>query len=465
MAVSEIKPIKCWKGKSVAAVVKDRIDYYKNPQKTDGGRLVSCFQCTQESAFDEFMSTKRIYTVQTGRKREKGKDAVLWRVCQSFKPGEVSPEEANKIGYEFATEFLKGEHQFMVCTHIDKGHIHNHIVWNSVALDCNHKWNNYYHSAVVARAINDRLCREHNLSVVRPKEKGKEYKEWDAEKKGASWKAKLRETIDALLPASADFDDFLARMRAAGYEVKTGKHIAFRAAGQERFTRAERLGEDYSEAALRARLTGAQRPTGAQRKAWRQYTRNVNLLIDMQSAAGKGPGYAHWAKIYNVKETARTLNFLVEHGIADYDTLVERAKAATEKYAAAATEIRKLEGRMAEIAALRKHIINYSKTREVFSQYKASGYSAKFRAEHESELAAREAAKRAFDALHAERLPSMAQLRSEYGKLLEKKKAKYEESRSLKSEQYELQTALRNVDRILHVEVPPQQEQERDKGQ
>lgn len=453
MAISEIRPIKCWKGKFTATVVKDRINYYKDSDKTNGGRLVSCFQCSPDSAVDEFMTTKHIYKALTGRSREKQKDAVLWRICQSFKPGEVSPEEANEIGYAFAKEFLKGEHQFMVCTHIDKHHIHNHIVWNSVALDCEHKWDNYYHSAFVARTINDRLCKEHHLSVIQPKEKGKEYKEWDAEQKGSSWKEKLRETIDALLPASANFDNFLARMREAGYEVKTGKHIAFRAAGQERFTRAKTLGENYTEATLRLRLAGMKRPNGTQKKAWRKYTHNVNLLIDIQAkvASGKGPGYERWAKIYNLKESARTMNYLMEHGIADYDTLVERAKEAAVRYASIATDIRKIEGRMAEITALRKHIINYSKTREVFNQYKASGYSAKFRAEHESALATREAAKRAFDALHMEKHPSMAQLKQKYDSLLAEKREKYEESRCLKSEQYELQTALRNVDQILNI--------------
>ncbi|MFT8889657.1 MAG: relaxase/mobilization nuclease domain-containing protein [Ethanoligenens sp.] len=461
MAISEIRPIKCWKGKSTAAVVKDRIDYYKDPDKTDGGRLVSCFQCSPDSAVEEFMTTKHIYKALTRRSREKQNDAVLWRICQSFKPGEVSPEEANEIGYAFAKEFLKGEHQFMVCTHIEKHHIHNHIVWNSVALDCEHKWDNYYHSAFAARTINDRLCKEHDLSVIQPKEKGKEYKEWDAEQKGSSWKEKLRETIDALLPASANFDDFLARMREAGYEVKTGKHLAFRAAGQKRFTRAKTLGEDYSEPALKARLEGKQRHNGAQKKAWRKYTRNVNLLIDIQAkiASGKGPGYERWAKVFNLKESARTMNYLMEHGIADYDTLVEHAKEATARYATVSTEIRKLESRMAEIAALRKHIINYSKTREVFKQYKASGYSAKFRAEHENELAAREAAKHAFDALHTEKLPTMAQLKQKYGSLLAEKREKYEESRRLKSEQYELQTALHNVDQILNINNRNREEQ------
>lgn len=463
MAISQIKPIKCWKGKSTAAVVKDRLDYYMNPRKTDNGRLISCFQCEADTAVEEFMTVKRLYATQTGRTRPNTQDAVLWRIIQSFKPGEISPEKANRIGYEFAREFLKDAHQFTVCTHVDKHHIHNHIVWNSVALDARHKWNNFYHSAYAVRAINDRLCREHGLNVVKPKEKGRQYKEWDSEKRGVSWKAKLRETVDALLPISADFDDFLVRMRQAGYEVKAGKHIAFRAAGQECFTRAKTLGENYTEEAFRARLQVSQRATG--HKAWSTYMRTINLLIDIPAklAAGKGPGFERWAKLYNLKEAANTMNFLMEHGIADYDTLVSLAKQKSDDYAAAVSGIRQLEGRMAEIAALEKHMINYSKTRAVFQKYKASGYCAGFRVQHEKELAAREAAKRAFDALHTEKLPKMAQLRQEYTELLKEKQAKYAESHTLKEEQYELQTALRNVDQILHTEAPEKEPKKQEK--
>ena len=300
--------------------------------------------------------------------------------------------------------------------------------------------------------------------IESPKEKGKSYKEWSADKAGTSWKSKLRETIDAMLPSAKDFDDLLERMRQAGYEIKRGKYISFRAPGQDRFTRSKTLGTDYTEAALAARLSGKQKSTASQKKARRVLAANINLLIDIQAKidAGKGPGYERWAKIFNIKQAAKTFNYLSEHGIADYAGLLDRMAAVTEGMSGVSSGIRKLEGHMAEVAALKKHIVNYSKTKKVFDQYKESGWSKAFRAQHAEELHLRQEAKHAFDNFKGDALPTMAQLQAEYSALLEQKKARYEEYRQQKDEQAELQTVRRNVDQILRVELPDRQrEQER----
>jgi hypothetical protein len=436
-----------------------------NSKKTDQGHLISGYQCDPPNAYKEFYATKQLYENLTGRRQEHRKDVIAYLLVQSYKVGEITSEDANRLAYETALEFTKGDHAFIVCTHVDKKNIHTHVYFNSTALDAARKFQNPYNSYKKLRSINDRLCQDHGYFVIEsPKEKGKSYKEWSADKAGTSWKSKLRETIDAVLPSAKDFDDFLDRMRQAGYEIKRGKYISFRAPGQERFTRSKTLGADYTEEAILSRLMGKQKSTPAQKKARREFAENINLLIDIQAKinAGKGLGYERWAKIFNLKQAAKTFNYLSEHGIANYASLLEHASEVTEAMSAASSGTRKLEGRMAEIAALKKHIANYSKTKKVFDQYKASGWSKTFRAEHAEELRLRREAKQAFDALKVKKLPTMAQLQTEYSSLLEQKKARYEEYHLLKTEQSELQTVRRNVDEILRVELPDRQrEQER----
>ena len=436
-----------------------------NPKKTDQGRLISGYQCDPPNAYKEFYATKQLYENLTGRRQEHRKDVIAYLLVQSYKVGEITPEDANRLACETALEFTKGDHAFTVCTHVDKKNIHTHVYFNSTALDAARKFKNPYNSYKKLRSINDRLCKEHGYFVIEnPKEKGKSYKEWSADKTGTSWKSKLRETIDAVLPSAKNFDDFLDRMRRAGYEIKRGKYISFRAPGQERFTRSKTLGADYTEKAIYARLMSKQKPTPTQKKARREFAANINLLIDIQAKidAGKGPGYERWATIFNLKQAAKTFNYLSEHGIADYAGLLDRIATAAEGMSNVSSGVRKLEGRMAEIAALKKHIVNYSRTKKVFDQYKASGWSKAFRAQHTEELCLRQEAKQAFDAFKGKALPTMAQLQAEYSALLEQKKAQYEEYRSLKNEQAGLQMVRRNVDEILRVELPDRQrEQER----
>lgn len=467
MAISKIRPLHGRNGESFIKTLKDREDYGVNPNKTDQGRLITAYQCNSRYAYKEFYAAKQLYEALTGRSREHRTDVIAYLIIQSYKQGEITPEDANRLAYETVLEFTKGEHAFFVCTHVDRKNVHTHVYFNSTALDATRKFRNHYNSYKTLRAINDRLCKEHGYFVIEhPKEKGKSYKEWSAEKAGTSWKAKLRQTIDAVLPSADNLDDFLALMRQAGYEIKRGKYISFRAPRQERFTRAKALGADYTEQAICARLAGWQRPTPAQKKARKEYVNGINLLIDIRAKidAGKGPGYERWAKIFNLKQAAKTFNYLSEHGIADYAGLLAHMTAVTEGMSTASSVMRKLEGRMAEIAALKKHIANYSKTRKTFDAYRASGWSQAFRAQHTEELRLRQEAKQAFDALHTAKLPTMAQLQAEYTDLLGQKKARYDDYRRLKDEQYELQIVQRNVDQILRVDLPDRQrEQEREK--
>lgn len=466
MAISDLLPRKTMGSKSRRQSLKDRLDYDQKEEKTQDGEYITSYMCCPGSAADEFEMSKWLYEQNTGRSQPKGRDIIAYRILQSFKPGEISPEEANKIGYELAMAFTKGKHQFVVSTHTDKAHIHTHIEFNSTNLDCDGKFNNFKNSAFALRELNDKLCREHGLSVIEhPKGRGQRFAEKAAAKHGRSFKERLRQTIERVLPASKDFDDFLARMRAEGYEVKQGKYLEFRALEQMKFTRSFRLGPDYTEKALCERITGRPVRQTAKKTPYQASSKKVNLLIDIQAKiqAGKGKGYERWATIFNLKEAAKTLNFLTDNGIADYDELAARAEDAGERFDTVSLRIKQLEGRMGEVAQLKTHIINYSKTRDVYAAYKKSRHKKEFRAEHADEIGKHEAAKAAFDALAGKPIPKVVQLSEEYAALLAEKKERYEEYKSAKKEMLDLGLAKQNVDRILGIPPEPEKQKEQER--
>ena len=449
MAISNILPRKIMHNRTRLQSMTERHDYDQKPEKTDGGELVTSYMCTPETAAEEFEISKKIYAQITGRSQSKKRDIIMYRIIQSFKPGEVTPEEANKIGYELAMRFTGGQHQFVVATHVDKAHIHNHIEFNSTNLDCNGKFVNVKDSAMVLRRLNDELCREHGLSVIEnPQQQAKEPGEATAVKYGTSFKEQLRQIIDRLLPECRDYEDFLARMRVEGYEIKEGKNLSFRAPGQVRFTRSNRLGDNYTKEALQQRFTLRRGRSAATKTPSVRTGRKINMLIDIQAklAAGKGAGYERWAKTFNLKEAA------------DYDELTARAEQAGERFDAASDRIKQLEGRMAEIAQLKTHIINYSKTREVYAAYKKSRHKKEFLAEHGAEIAQHEAAKKAFDALGERPIPKVAQLSQEYASLLAEKQEQYAEYKALRQDMITYRTAKQNVDRILGLEPDSRQD-------
>ena len=465
MAISNIFARKTMRNRTRRQSMADRHDYDQKAEKTQDGELVSSFMCSPETAAEEFEISKQLYHQITGRSQSPDHDVIMYRVIQSFKPGEVSPEEANRIGYELAMKFTGGQHQFVVSTHVDKAHIHTHIEFNSTNLNCDGKFRDVKRSALrVLRKLNDELCRAHGLSVIEnPKPSAKKQKEIAAAKYGTSHKEQLRQTIDRVLSDCQGYDDFLAKMRAEGYEIKEGKLLSFRAPGWDRFTRSNKLGADYSREALRERSSNRGGRSAAARKAVPHAGRKVNMLIDIQAkmAAGKGAGYERWAKIFNLKEAAKTLNFLIENDLTDYDELTARAAQAGDRFDEVSRRIKQLEGRMADVAQLKTHIINYSKTREVYAAYKKSRHKKEFLAEHGAEIAQHEAAKKAFDALGGKPIPKVAQLSEQYAALLAEKQEQYAEYKALRQDMIAYRTAKQNVDKILGL-VPEDQEQNRE---
>lgn len=448
----------------------DRFDYGQNPDKTQNGELITAYECDHMTADAEFLLGKAKYKAITGREQKKDADILCYQIRQAFAPGEISPEEANRIGYETAMRWTKGRHAFFVATHTDRQHIHNHIYYNSTSLDCTRKFRDFLGSAFALRRLSDRVCLENGLSVIRnPKQHSKgrhrHYGEWReaANGKPLTFQEKLCLQIDnAIAQQPADFPAFLSLMEAAGYEVKEGRggSISFRTEGQERFTRlrSSTLGEGYSPEDINAQLTGggqsARRPAPP--------TRKVNLIIDVQTRlkAGKGAGYKRWAKVYNLKQMAAALQYLQENGLLSYDELAAKAAATSERFHTLSGQMQQLETDMKTNAALKGAIVEYAKARPVFEQYKASKYSRKFLAEHEGEISIYRAATAQFDALlGGAKLPKMDKLKTEWQELSTKKKAAYKEYRAARSTMQEVLTVKANIDALLGA---PQQEKSKE---
>ena len=454
MATTRIMSLHIGKGRTVGKAISDIIDYVENPDKTDGGRLISSYQCDSRIADAEFLFSKRQYLAKTGRKRG-ADDVIAYTIRQSFVPGEITPEEANRLGYELARRFTKGKHAFIVCTHVDKAHIHNHIIWNSTTLDHDRKFRDFLGSARAVRRLNDTICIENGYSIVEnPKRRGKTYNKWLGSKPPCH-RDRLRMAIDdALAKKPADLDALLKLLQEAGVEVSPrGKSIRLRAPGQKNFVRldGDSLGAEYDISALLCVLSGERTHTPSTKNVHRADSPKVNLLVDIQAKlqAGKGAGYARWASVFNLKQMAQTMNYLTEHGLLDYADLAAKADEATGRYHELSARIKAAERRMAEIAVLKTHIINYSKTRDVYVAYRKAGYSKKFKAEHESEILLHQAAKKAFDGLGLKKLPTVKSLQAEYAALLAEKKSAYADYRRARDEMKELLTVKANVDRLM----------------
>ena len=463
MATTRIMPLHTGKGRTVGQAISDIIDYVENPEKTDHGTLITSYQCDSRIADAEFLFAKKRYIQKTGRVRGED-DVIAYHLRQSFVPGEITPEEANRLGQELAWRFTKGNNAFIVCTHIDKAHIHNHIIWNSVNLDCDRKFRNFWGSTRAVRRLNDTICIENGYSIVEnPKPHGKSYNKWLGDQAKPSHRELLRVAIDnALLQKPADWDTLLKLMQEAGYEIKPGKNPSLRCEGWGRSVRLDTLGENYSKDVLLSVIKGEKRHTPRKKKQIDQEPKSINLLVDIQKKLqeGKGAGYARWARSFNLKQLAQTMNYLTDHGLLEYAALADKAAAATARHNELSAQIKAAEKRMAEIAVLRTHIINYSKTREVYVAYRKAGYSKKFLAEHEADILLHKAAKKAFDELGLKKIPTVKSLQAEYAQLLEEKKKAYGEFRQARDEMRELLTVKANVDRLLGTE---EQEAEQEK--
>ena len=458
MAATRLIALHKNKGKSVAACLKSRTDYVQNPDKTEHGELISSYECSPLTVDEEFMLSKRQYELVTGRRQKS--DVIAYQIRQSFKPGEITAEEANKVGYELAMRFTKGKYAFIVATHTDRGHIHNHIVYNSTALDGTRKFRDFLLSGLAVQRLSDLICLEHQLSVIEIKPYRERQKRTLYPPKESN-RDRLCGVIDNILSEKPkDYEDFLQRLEQQGYEVKRGKYTSVKGARQKRFIRFRTLGTGYGEDEIKAVIAGEAEHRPHQKQPPKEQP--FQLLVDIQGkmAEGKSVGYKKWATKFNLKEMSKTLLFLQEQKISSADELRDRASAATERYHAMGDSIKAAEARLTEIAVLKTHIINYAKTHEVYTAYRKAGYSKAFLEAHREEITLHKAAKAAFDEAGLQKLPKVKELDAEFAELLTKKKSAYPDYRKARNEMQELVRAQKNVERFFAEEKPAQENEQ-----
>ena len=437
MAVTKIKAIRGTLSKAIA--------YILNPEKTDEKLLVSSYGCASETAAREFEWTRKIA-------EQKGMNPVriiARHVIQSFEIGEVTPELAHEIGKQFADEILGGKYEYVLTTHIDKDHVHNHLIFNAVDFVDYHAYKSYKRIYYDMREVSDRLCKENGLSVIPPSQnKGMGYKEYTEAKHGTSWKQKLKQTIDRLVITAKDYDDFLRLMQEAGYEIKTGKYISFRAKGQERFTRSKTIGENYTEERIKERIAGR-----TPRRSQRQTTpKGISLIGDIQERIRliDSKGYEHKAKLTILKEAARTLNYLTENNLLQYADLEKKVEDVHSSYDRTGKELKGVEARLREVQPLIKNISNYQRLKPVYDAFQKAKDKPSFKAKHEAELVIFEAARSTLLAMQGdEKLPSLKTLQAEQQRLLDEQQRLYDERAKLKKEVKQIETIKSNVDTFL----------------
>lgn len=437
MAVTKIKAIRGTLSKAIA--------YILNPEKTDEKLLVSSYGCASETAAREFEWTRKIA-------EQKGMNPVriiARHVIQSFEIGEVTPELAHEIGKQFADEILGGKYEYVLTTHIDKDHVHNHLIFNAVDFVDYHAYKSYKRIYYDMREVSDRLCKENGLSVIPPSQnKGMGYKEYTEAKRGTSWKQKLKQTIDRIVITAKDYDDFLRLMQEAGYEIKTGKYISSRAKGQERFTRSKTIGENYTEERIKERIAGR-----TPRRSQRQTTpKGISLIRDIQERIRliDSRGYEYKAKLTILKEAARTLNYLTENSLLQYADLEKKVEDVHSSYDRTGKELKGVEARLREVQPLIKNISNYQRLKPVYDAFQKAKDKPSFKAKHEAELVIFEAARSTLLAMQGdEKLPSLKTLQAEQQRLLEEQQRLYDERAKLKKEVKQIETIKSNVDTFL----------------
>ena len=456
MAATKLIALHQNKGLTLGETLDARCKYIENPIKTRDGELITGYACNPEMAAEEFLLSKREYEHKTGRS-PKG-DIIGYQIRQSFKPGEITAEEANRLGYETAMRFTKGNHAFVVCTHTDRPHIHNHIMFNSVDLKCEHKFRNFFYSGIALQRLSDIICLENGLSVIVPKKPSERIKRpYD---KKETYREILEANIDRVLAKQPrDFEEFLLLLQKEDYEIKRGKHTAVRAKGGKRFIRFRSLSDGYKEADIREKIEQAQK--GNRSKAQPEKKNDFDMLLSIQDiiAKRKGAGYETWAKKYNIKNLAKVLVFFQENDIRTYEELERRTNESAERFNEISGTIKAAEKRMDEISELRGHIINYAQTNDIYIAYRKSGYSKKFYAQYEQDIIKNKAARERFKAFNGKKIPRVKELNAEFQECLAKKRAAYTEYHDAKEQMQLYKVAKYDIDRILKADMEREEAQ------
>ena len=448
MAATRLIPLHVNQGKTAASSLKDRLDYAENPEKTEGGTLVESYECDPRLAWQEWMLDRGNYI--NSHRSERRSDVIAYQIRQSFRPGEISPEEANQIGCELARRFTKGKHAFVVSTHTDRAHIHNHILFNAIDLYGEKKFHNFFMSAYAVRRLSDTICVEHGVSIIEEKPRHA-WQRRSTYKKELSQREILRMDLDEILEKRPDsFAELLQYLKQAGYEIKEGKQVSVRLEKGDRFIRFRSLGAGYTEAEIRDAIeqnVAARRDPGMLLQ--QQY--HFSLMKDFEQILQqkKGKDYERWAMHFNNSQAAEVLIFLQENNIDSYEKLDALTADATDRFHTLSEEIKTCEAKLKELGSLKKAIVDYSKTRSTYEAYRKAGYSKKFLESHREEITIHRAAKKAFDALPSKKIPRVKELSEEYAAVLERKRAAYKEYRTAKKEMQQYTIARKNVEMLL----------------
>ena len=445
-------PLHIGKGRTFSTAIARIIDYVKNPEKSDHGRLISSWQCDSRIADSQFFYFKQQYIRNTGKVRGTD-DVIAYHLRQSFRPGEITPEEANRLGYELAKRFTKENHAFIVCTHIDKAHVHNHIIWSAVALDEKKKFRNFWGSTNAIRRLNDTICFENGYSIVEnPSKKGMSYDQWLGDRKKPSHRERICAAIDAALAQNpASFEALMELLKQAGYTVKNGKVPSLLGGDQKNYIRMDTLGENCTPEVLRAVIKGQRTHTPKKRRSTISQDRKIQLAVDFESAvhSGKGPGFEKWAKLFNMKQGSKAVAYLQEHGLTSYADLEALNDELTHKSNTLRKEVRLLDDAIQENAITQKQIQKYAQTRKVYDGYIRAGYSKKYLEEHEKDILIHKAAKKYFDDKGMDIIPKTKDLKAEHIALVKKRTAINSQYRKAKAEKEELSIVKANIDAIL----------------
>ena len=445
-------PLHIGKGRTFSTAITDIIDYVKNPEKSDNGRLITSWQCDSRVANSQFFYSKQQYIRNTGKVRGTD-DVIAYHLRQSFRPGEITPEEANRLGCELAKRFTKENHAFIVCTHIDKAHVHNHIIWSAVALDEKKKFRNFWGSTKAVRRLNDTICFENGYSIVEnPGKKGMTYDKWLGNNKKPSHRERICAAIDdALTQKPASLDALLELLTQAGYTVKDGKVPSLLGGEQKNYIRMDTLGENYTPDVLRAVIKGQRTHIPKKRKSAMSQDKTIHLAVDFESAvhSRKGPGFVNWAKLFNMKQGSKAVTYLQEHGLTSYADLEALNNELTHKVNTLRKEVRLLDDAIQENAITQKQITNYAQTRKVYDGYIRAGYSKKYLEEHEGDILIHKAAKKYFDNKGMKKIPKIQQLKEENIALVKKRASVNSQYRKAKADKDELQTVKANIDAVF----------------
>jgi len=439
-------------GGSIAAALDRTTDYIEDPNKTNAGELIDGFECDPFTAQSEFLFSKRLYEQKTGRDQGKN-DVIVYHVRMSFKPGEVTAEQALELGRELAMRWTKGKHQFIVAAHTNKKNPHAHIIFNSVNLTRDGKFQDFKRSAIALRRVSDQICLEHGLSVIEKPglSKGYNRSEYLGEKKPLSARDKLRDLMDSFFPVCKDFDGFLSALKESGVEIKHGKQLSFKLPDSKKFIRQDTLGDDYSVTAILERISGKRVVAPKPKITIPNEPKKFNLLIDIQEKIqqGYGEGFRRWASIQNLKDAAKTLIFLQDNNLTDYDALAKTADDSVKRHNGLSDRIKANSSRLKEISELQRQISNYSRTLEVYRGYRESKWSKKYHDAHEGDIILHKAAKKHFDSLGLKKLPTINMLKQEYAILAAETKKLYPEQKQARAKMIELLQAKQNTDMVL----------------